>query len=96
VAADDSYLRESILNPSAKIAAGYQNIMPSFQGQLTEQNVLQLIVYIRSLGAQANGSGVGSGGEAGGVGQNQINRNVPSGRPVQERSTQDRTMSTKP
>jgi cytochrome c oxidase subunit 2 len=96
VAADDSYLRESILNPSAKIAAGFQNIMPAFQGQLTEQNVLQLIVYIRSLGIPANGTNVGSGGEAGGISQDQMNRTLPAGRPVQDRSTQDRTMTTRP
>jgi cytochrome c oxidase subunit 2 len=47
--ADDAYLRESILNPSAKLVAGYQPIMPSFRGQLTEEQVSQLIVYIKSL-----------------------------------------------
>jgi cytochrome c oxidase subunit 2 len=49
VLADDTYLRESILNPGAKIVAGYQNIMPSFQGQISEQNLIQLITYIKSL-----------------------------------------------
>ena len=49
VKADEEYLRESILNPSAKIVAGYQPIMPTFQGLVTEENVLQLIEYIKSL-----------------------------------------------
>jgi len=50
VTADDAYIRESILDPNAKIAAGFQpNIMPVFKGQLTEANVIQLIAYIRSL-----------------------------------------------
>ncbi len=50
VVADDAYLRESILEPNAKIAAGFQpNIMPVYKGQLTEANVIQLIAYIRSL-----------------------------------------------
>jgi cytochrome c oxidase subunit 2 len=65
VLADDAYIRESILNPSAKIVLGFQNIMPSFQGQLTEQNILQLTAYIRSLSKQQP-SGTGN---AGGVGQ---------------------------
>ena len=51
VMADDSYIRESILNPNAKIVAGYKSdIMPTFQGQISEEGILQLIVYIKSLG----------------------------------------------
>jgi cytochrome c oxidase subunit 2 len=50
VTADDAYIRESILSPNAKIVNGYKPIMPSFQGQLTEEQILDLIAYIRSLG----------------------------------------------
>ena len=57
VKADEAYLRESILNPSAKIVAGYQNIMPSFQGQVTEEDLLQLMEYIKSLGKPAAAGG---------------------------------------
>ncbi len=46
---DEAYIRESILNPAAKVVAGYQPIMPTFQGLVTEENVLQLIEYIKSL-----------------------------------------------
>lgn len=49
VVADDAYIRESILNPSTKIVAGYTPIMPTFQGQLTEEQILQLTAYIKSL-----------------------------------------------
>jgi cytochrome c oxidase subunit 2 len=50
VVADEAYLRESILKPTAKVVAGYQNQeMPTFQGQLSEDNVLQLLAYIKSL-----------------------------------------------
>lgn len=49
VAADEAYLRESILNPSAKITAGFQPIMPTFQGLVTEEQLLELIEYIKSL-----------------------------------------------
>ena len=50
---DEVYIRESILNPSAKIVAGYEPIMPTFQGLVTEENVLQLIEYIKSLTQKA-------------------------------------------
>lgn len=52
VTMDEAYIRESILNPSAKITAAYQPIMPSFQGLVSEEGLLQLIEYIKSLGAQ--------------------------------------------
>ena len=47
---DEAYIRESILNPTAKVVAGYQPNMPTFQGQVTEDAILQLIAYIKSLG----------------------------------------------
>jgi cytochrome c oxidase subunit 2 len=47
--ADDAYLRESILNAPARIVAGFNPIMPSYRGQLTDEQVNQLIVYIKSL-----------------------------------------------
>ena len=50
VPADDGYVRESLLAPRAKIVAGYVPIMPSFQGQLTEEQIGNLIAYIRVLG----------------------------------------------
>ena len=50
VKADEGYIRESILQPQAKIVAGYGPIMPTFQGLVTEEGVLQLIEYIKSLG----------------------------------------------
>jgi cytochrome c oxidase subunit 2 len=49
VIADETYLRESILNPSAKVVAGYSALMPTFQGQISEEEILQLLAYIKSL-----------------------------------------------
>lgn len=49
VKADEAYVRESILNPMAKVVAGYEPVMPTFQGIVTEDQVLQLIEYVRSL-----------------------------------------------
>jgi cytochrome c oxidase subunit II len=56
VKADESYLRESILNPGTKLVAGYDAIMPTFQGLVTEEQVLQLIAYIRSIGPPKKGT----------------------------------------
>jgi cytochrome c oxidase subunit 2 len=52
--ADHSYLRESILNPAAKMVAGYQPLMPTFQGRVTEEELVELIAYIKSL-SEASG-----------------------------------------
>jgi cytochrome c oxidase subunit 2 len=60
VIADDAYIRESILVPNAKIVAGYQPLMPPFQGQITEEQILSLTAYIKSLQSQprpATGAG---------------------------------------
>jgi cytochrome c oxidase subunit II len=51
--ADDSYIRQSILSPNAKVAEGFhQSIMPTYQGQLNEDQVIALIAYIKALGAE--------------------------------------------
>src|SRR6266478_3552395 len=55
VVADDEYIRESILSPQAKVVKGYQPIMPTFQGLVTEDQLLQLIEYIKSTGKPAAG-----------------------------------------
>ncbi len=49
VLVDEAYIRESILNPAARIAAGFQPIMPTFQGLVAEEGVLELIEYVKSL-----------------------------------------------
>jgi cytochrome c oxidase subunit 2 len=49
VTADEAYVRESILQPSAKVTAGFQPIMPTFQGLVTEEQLLELIEYVKSL-----------------------------------------------
>ncbi len=49
VTADENYLRESILYPGNKVVAGYESIMPSFKGQVDEDDVIALIGFIKSL-----------------------------------------------
>jgi len=52
IVVDEAYVRESILTPGAKITAGFQPIMPAFQGLVTEEQLLELIEYVKSLQAQ--------------------------------------------
>jgi cytochrome c oxidase subunit 2 len=49
VTADDTYIRDSILLPKDKVVAGYEPIMPSFKDQISEQDLLKIIAYIKSL-----------------------------------------------
>jgi cytochrome c oxidase subunit 2 len=46
---NDDYLRNSILNPAAQVVEGYQPIMPTFKGQVTEEQLNALVAYIKSL-----------------------------------------------
>jgi cytochrome c oxidase subunit 2 len=74
VVADESYIRRSILEPQAQVVAGWQPIMPTFKGQVTEEQLATLVDYIRSLppaaqtaetGAGAAGTGTDAAGDAG-------------------------------
>jgi len=46
---DENYVRESVLNPRAKVLAGFDPVMPTFQGRLKENEISVLIAYLRSL-----------------------------------------------
>lgn len=59
---DESYVRESILNPQAKLVAGYQPLMPTFQGLVNEEGVMALVEYVKSL--QGASGPAGTAGEA--------------------------------
>jgi cytochrome c oxidase subunit 2 len=49
VTADDNYLRESIMVPLAKVVNGFQPVMPPFQGRISEEQLMQLIAYVKTL-----------------------------------------------
>ena len=49
VVADENYLRESILRPGARVVRGFEPLMPSFDGQLNEEQLMQLVAYLKSL-----------------------------------------------
>jgi cytochrome c oxidase subunit 2 len=78
VVADESYIRESILNPAAKITAGFQPTMPTFQGLVSEEGLLELIEYVKTLNGGAAREAVrpATGGPA-------PNENTPSQAPSQ-------------
>ena len=65
VVADVSYMRESILMPHARLTAGYQATMPTYQGQVNEEGVMSLIEYIKSLPAASRGRWRGAAGHHG-------------------------------
>ncbi len=84
VVVDDEYIRESILNPQAKIVAGYPPVMPTYQGQVTEEQLTQLISYVRTLGgggspeAGGNAPAATAGAAASaGVGGQQVDNPTP-------------------
>ncbi len=59
VTADEEYIRNSILNPSGQIVEGYQPIMPTFKGQVTEEQLVQLVAYVKSLSTNTGASTTG-------------------------------------
>ena len=64
VTADADYIRESILNPAAKLVKGYNAIMPTYQGQISEEELVQLITYIKGLGTESEHADEGPEGAA--------------------------------
>lgn len=55
VVADDNYIRESILNPGSKVTAGFKPIMPTFSGLVSEDQLLSLISYVKSIAQPQQG-----------------------------------------
>jgi cytochrome c oxidase subunit 2 len=49
VIADENYIREAIVNPAAKVVAGFKPIMPTYQGQVSEEDLAALVAYVKSL-----------------------------------------------
>ncbi|MBW3621811.1 MAG: cytochrome c oxidase subunit II [Armatimonadetes bacterium] len=73
IIADDRYIHDSIVLPEKEIAAGFRPIMPTFRGRLSEEEVMKLVAYIKSL------SGGGNAGPNQGAGVN------PAGGPMERR-----------
>ncbi len=54
--ADEEYIRESILRPARKVVFGYEPLMPTYQGQVNETQILSLMAYLKTLGGAAEGA----------------------------------------
>src|SRR5262245_35979376 len=59
--ADETYIRESIVTPAAKVVQGFQPIMPTYQGLVAEEGLMQLVAYVRSLQRPAGAGGLPAG-----------------------------------
>jgi cytochrome c oxidase subunit 2 len=79
---DDAYIRESILNPAAKVAAGYEPIMPTFQGQVTEEQIAMIIQYIKSIGPGQSAAASSSASGPSGAGARPTP--APAAKPVEQ------------
>jgi cytochrome c oxidase subunit 2 len=55
VIADERYIRDSILMPKSEVVAGYEPVMPSYQGQMSEQDLLKILAYVKSIGTKEVG-----------------------------------------
>jgi cytochrome c oxidase subunit 2 len=64
VVVDEQYIRESIVDPKAKILSGYKPLMPTFRGLLGEEGLMSLIEYIKSIGPAEQPSPAGADGAA--------------------------------
>ena len=53
VTADEQYLHDSILFPGKQISAGYENLMPSYTGHISEAEIMQIIAYLKSISGEA-------------------------------------------
>ena len=79
ITVDEAYIRESIVNPNEKLTAGFQPIMPAYQGQVNEEQLLELIEYVRALGTGTALPPLAPGGNGPRPGENTPSRggNVP-------------------
>ncbi len=82
VKADEQYLRNSILNPTSQVVEGFQPIMPTFKGQVTEEQLNALIAYIKSLTPNAAGSTTSTGAPAPAANANTAVANKPAAKPA--------------
>jgi len=48
VKANETYIRESILEPKKKVVEGYEPIMPTYKGQLSEEDLIKIIAYLKT------------------------------------------------
>lgn len=79
VIADEAYIRNSILNPAGQIVEGYQPIMPTFKGQVTEEQLVALVAYIKSLSGDTSATTPGPAARKPADGGNTAPAETPAG-----------------
>jgi len=47
--ADENYVRESILEPQAKVVAGFQPVMPTYKGRMSDKEIAAIVAYLKTL-----------------------------------------------
>ena len=72
--ADERYIRDSILKPRDKIAAGYEPLMPSYEGKISEDELIKITAYIKSLGEQDGYAAMSNGAQLSHRGQQRCGR----------------------
>lgn len=96
VIADANYIRESILNPKAKIVAGYQPVMPSYQGQLSDDDIDSIIAWMKTLSTYEEPVGEGGDEEASQETAEQNASDEPSDGSQVERTDTEEEPATEP
>jgi cytochrome c oxidase subunit 2 len=99
IVVDETYVRESILNSQAKVVRGFQPLMPTFQGLISEEGLVSLIEYVRSLSPTAASAGApaatpGSGAQ-GAATPGDEGRAAPSGGRTPQESIERATPGTR-
>ena len=99
VTADIDYIRRSILDPHSQIVAGFPPIMPTYDGQVNEEELLTLVEYIRSLsetdaagsdaGTEAEGTDASGDEGAGGVNESDAGDGAPDENPAEDANPED-------
>ncbi len=97
VTADDNYVRNSILNPASQIVDGFQPIMPTFKGQVTEEQLNALVAYIKSLtpGAATTAAAPSSSPAAANTAPAAANTSTPKKAPGNKPNTPSNTSSNR-
>jgi cytochrome c oxidase subunit 2 len=81
VKADDAYIRNSILDPSSQVVEGFSPIMPTFKGQVTEEQLLALVAYIKSLSGVTGTTSTGASTSSNSTGTANTAANTAANRP---------------
>ena len=90
VKADENYIRNSILNPTSQVVEGFQPIMPTFKGQVTEEQLNSLVAYIKSLSPNAAAATAAPAANANSAAANKAPGNTAAAKPAANSNTSNK------